>query len=103
MAVVTGTSTANVPLSPWEDGLWLLQYLQRFLLRCWHPLKNTESAEDMLVRQWLILSLPKLDNVLVRTGARRKQGRLVFWDQHGSWQKICKKSNKYADTDVDFF
>jgi len=53
--------TAQVAQMPWddaddwEDGLWSLRYLQRFLLRCWHPFKNTESAGDMLVRQWLIL------------------------------------------------
>jgi len=46
-------------------------------------------------------SPPKLHNVLVQTGARRKQGRLVIWDQQGSWQKI--RESKYADTEVDFF
>jgi len=47
--------TAQVAKMPWddadnwEDGLRSLRYLERFLLRCWQPLRNTESAEDMLI------------------------------------------------------
>jgi hypothetical protein len=63
----------------WEDGLRSLRFLKRFLLWTWQSLRKGNGAEDMLVRQWLIFSPPKLHDVVVWTGARQDQGRLVSW------------------------
>src|SRR6266571_363226 len=110
MAVVSGTPTANVPLAPWEDGLWLLQYLQRFLLRCWQPLRNTESAEDMLVRQWLILSPPSLfgpelvrSRVVWLSGTRSGAGRKSARERLSTQIPTSISSNFFFVVSFSFF
>jgi hypothetical protein len=74
----------------WEDGLRSLRYLKRFLLRSWRSLREGNSVEDIFVHQWLILSPPKLRDVIVWTGARQDQGRVAMWefnDERGVWLK----------------
>ncbi len=67
-------------LSSWENGLHLLQHLQRFLLRSWHPLRASDNDEDLLVRRWLFVAPPSLKNVVIWTGAWQNLGRLIKWD-----------------------
>ena len=74
----------------WEDGLRSLRFLKHFLLRSWQSLREGNGVEDMLVRQWLIFSPPMLHDVVVWTGARKDQGRLVNWhldNGRGVWRK----------------
>ena len=73
-------------------GRWLAvaQISQALLLRSWQSLREGNGVEDMLVRQWLIFSPPMLHDVVVWTGARKDQGRLVNWhldNGRGVWRK----------------
>ena len=83
----------------WEDGLRSLRYLQRFLLRSWRSFREGNSIEDQLVLQWLIFSPPILHDVIVWTGARQGQGRMVRWnfdDGMGVWNKFYEGDSDNA-------
>ena len=91
----------------WEDGLRSLSYLKCFLLRSWRSIREDEGTEDMLVRQWLINSPPKLHNVLVWTGAHQNHGCMVGLelDQYGrwGWRKSYKRVIMNAETNDVLF